>query len=81
MQGNGKQKGIRFMNELIELVSETMGSSGMLTIAYVFVSILVVIMAIVAGVMKIHYHGSLCKSEQDAYFVKPHRCRGRTIRP
>lgn len=53
MQGNGKQKGIRFMNELIELVSETMGSSGMLTIAYVFVSILVVIMAIVAGVMKI----------------------------
>lgn len=41
------------MNELTNLVTESLGTNGALAAAYVLVSILVVIMAIVAGVMKI----------------------------
>lgn len=41
------------MNELTNLITESLGTNGALAAAYVLVSILVVIMAIVAGVMKI----------------------------
>ena len=41
------------MNGLMDLMRESLGASGPLAVAYVVVSILVVIMAIAAGVMKI----------------------------